>query len=39
MLMDCLEGNIGYDMGREVPPEYKQKVLDQLSEIHVSYHE
>lgn len=40
MLMDCLEGNVGMDLGMEIPPEYKQAFLSGLAKIHVSniYH-
>ena len=36
MLMDCLEGNVGMDLGMEIPPEYKQVFLSSLAKIHVS---
>jgi len=35
MLMDCLPGNVGMDLGMKVPLEYKQKFLRSLAEIHV----
>jgi hypothetical protein len=36
MLMDCLEGNVGMDLGMEIPPEHKQAFLNGLAKIHVS---
>lgn len=36
MLMDCLEGNVGMDLGMEIPPGYKQVFLSGLAKIHVS---
>lgn len=35
MLMDCLEGNVGMDLGMEIPPEYKETALSNLAKIHV----
>ncbi|PQE06257.1 aminoglycoside phosphotransferase protein [Rutstroemia sp. NJR-2017a BBW] len=35
MLMDCLEGNIGMDLGMELPPEHKKAFLSNLAKIHV----
>ncbi|KAF8850550.1 hypothetical protein BDZ45DRAFT_769962 [Acephala macrosclerotiorum] len=35
MLMDCLEGNVGIDLGMKIPPEYKQAFLSSLAKIHV----
>jgi hypothetical protein len=35
MLMDCLEGNVGMDLGLEIPPKFKQPFLDGLANIHV----
>lgn len=35
MLMDCLEGNVGMDLGMKIPPEYKQTFLSSLAKIHV----
>lgn len=37
MLMDCLEGNVGMDLGMEIPPKYKLAFLDVLAKIHVSW--
>lgn len=36
MLMDCLEGNVGMDLGMEIPPKHKQAFLNSLAKIHVS---
>jgi aminoglycoside phosphotransferase (APT) family kinase protein len=36
MLMDCLEGNVGMDLGMKIPTEYKQAFLSSLAKIHVS---
>ncbi|KAL7928818.1 hypothetical protein V8C35DRAFT_325628 [Trichoderma chlorosporum] len=36
MLMDCLEANVGMDLGMEIPPEYKQDFLSGLAKMHVS---
>lgn len=36
MLMDCLEGNVGMDLGMEIPPGYKQVFFSDLAKIHVS---
>lgn len=36
MLMNCLEGNVGMDLGMDVPPEHKQGFLSSLAKIHVS---
>jgi aminoglycoside phosphotransferase (APT) family kinase protein len=35
MLMDCLEGNVGMDLGMNIPPEYKHAFLSSLAKIHV----
>jgi len=35
MLMDCLEGNVGMDLGLSVPPEHKNSFLKRLANIHV----
>lgn len=35
MLMDCLEGNVGMDLGMSLPLEYKQVFLRGLAETHV----
>ncbi|KAF7510071.1 hypothetical protein GJ744_007175 [Endocarpon pusillum] len=35
MLMDCLEGNVAMDLGKEIPPESKQTALSDLAKIHV----
>lgn len=35
MLMDCLEGNVGMDLGMEIPPEYKETALSNLAKNHV----
>jgi len=37
MLMDCLEGNVGMDLGMEIPPKYKPTFLGALAKIHVSF--
>ncbi|KAK9788190.1 putative Aminoglycoside phosphotransferase domain-containing protein [Seiridium cardinale] len=34
MLMDCLEGNVGMDLGMQVPSEYKQSFFMGLAKIH-----
>jgi Phosphotransferase enzyme family len=36
MLMECLNGNVGMDLGMEVPPEHQQAFFKGLAEIHVS---
>lgn len=36
MLMECLNGNVGMDLGMEVPPEHQQDFFKGLAEIHVS---
>lgn len=36
MLMDCLEGNVGMDLGMMILPEYKQAFLSSLAKIYVS---
>ena len=36
MLMGCLEGNVGMDLGMMIPPKYKQAFLRSLAKIHVS---
>lgn len=35
-LMDCLEGNVGMDLGMEIPPAYKKSFFKELAKIHVS---
>lgn len=35
MLMDCLEGNVGMDLGMTIPPKSKQAFLSGLAKIHV----
>ncbi|CAD6446872.1 50f95ff2-3d3f-49b6-ad12-429a0b3eace0 [Sclerotinia trifoliorum] len=35
MLMDCLEGNVGMDLGMEVPQEYMQTFLNGMAKLHV----
>ena len=35
MLMDCLEGNVGMDLGMTIPPRSKQAFLSGLAKIHV----
>ncbi|KAM5356861.1 hypothetical protein ACJ41O_003507 [Fusarium nematophilum] len=35
MLMDCLEGNVGMDLGMTIPPNTKQAFLSGLAKIHV----
>lgn len=35
MLMDCLEGNVGMDLGTTIPPKSKQAFLKGLAKIHV----
>lgn len=37
MLMDCLDGNVGMDLGMSIPREYTETFLRQLARIHVSY--
>ena len=34
--MDCLEGNIGIDLGMMIPLKYKQAFLRSLVKIHIS---
>ncbi|TQN64165.1 hypothetical protein CSHISOI_11224 [Colletotrichum shisoi] len=36
MLMDCLPGNVGMDLGMKIPPLYKQNFLRRLAQIHAS---
>lgn len=36
MSMDCLQGNVGMDLGMSVPPQYKKAFLRELARIHVS---
>ena len=36
MLMDCLEGNVGMDLGMRIPLKYKQAFLSSLAKIHIS---
>ncbi|KAK4225785.1 hypothetical protein QBC38DRAFT_537588 [Podospora fimiseda] len=35
MLMDCLKGNVGMDLGMEIPPEFKKSFLNDLAKAHV----
>ncbi|TEA15774.1 hypothetical protein C8034_v002327 [Colletotrichum sidae] len=35
MLMDCLPGNVGMDLGMKVPPGFKPKFLRRLAQMHV----
>ncbi|KAK1966174.1 hypothetical protein LY78DRAFT_703131 [Colletotrichum sublineola] len=35
MLMDCLPGNVGMDLGMTIPRPYKQTFLRRLAQIHV----
>jgi hypothetical protein len=35
MLMECLSGNVGMDLGMEVPSEHQQTFFRDLAEIHV----
>ncbi|KAK1657037.1 hypothetical protein BDP55DRAFT_41921 [Colletotrichum godetiae] len=35
MLMDCLPGNVGMDLGMKIPPGYKQTFLRRLAQIQV----
>jgi hypothetical protein len=35
MLMDCLEGNVGMDLGMQVPSQSKASFFDELAQIHV----
>lgn len=37
MLMDCLRGNVGMDLGMKVPPNHKKKVLSRMAQIQVFY--
>lgn len=36
MLMDCLEGNVGMDLGMKVPAEHKKEFFGALARVHVS---
>lgn len=36
MLMDCMEGNVGMDLGMRVPANYKKAFFRALASIHVS---
>jgi len=36
MLMECLDGNVGMDLGMKVPPEHQQEFFKGLAEIQVS---
>jgi hypothetical protein len=38
MLMECLRGNVGMDLGIEVPPQHKEAFFNDLAKIHVSLH-
>ncbi|KAK0367855.1 hypothetical protein CLIM01_14789 [Colletotrichum limetticola] len=35
MLMDCLPGNVGMDLGMKIPPRYKQEFIRRLAQMHV----
>jgi len=35
MLMDCLEGNVGMDLGMEVPSDRKTSFFNKMAHIHV----
>ncbi|KAJ6092777.1 hypothetical protein N7486_008066 [Penicillium sp. IBT 16267x] len=35
MLMDCLRGNVGMDLGMEIPNFYKRSVLTKMAEIQI----
>ncbi|OHE90477.1 hypothetical protein CORC01_14228 [Colletotrichum orchidophilum] len=35
MLMDCLPGNVGMDLGMKIPPGYKPEFLRRLAQMHV----
>ena len=35
MLMDCLEGNVGMDLGMEVPSDRKTSFFNEMAHIHV----
>lgn len=35
MLMDCLRGNVGMDLGMKVPAEYKTTVFTSMAKVHV----
>lgn len=37
MLMDCLKGNVGMDLGMKVPPNHKQYVFSMMAQIQVFY--
>lgn len=37
MLIDCLKGNVGIDLGMEVPSIHKSYVIARMAEIQVSY--
>ena len=36
ILIDCLDGNVGMDLGMQIPPRHKQYFLKSLAKIHVS---
>lgn len=36
MLMECLEGNVGMELGMDVPSQHKQAFYNDLAKIHVS---
>lgn len=36
MLMDCPEGDVGMDLGMEVPPKHKQAFVENLAKMHIS---
>lgn len=35
MLMDCLKGNVGMDLGMKIPPGFKSSVFASLADVHV----
>lgn len=37
MLMDCLRGNVGMDLGMKVPPNHKKHVFSRMAQIQVFY--
>jgi aminoglycoside phosphotransferase (APT) family kinase protein len=36
MLMDCLDGNVGMDLGMQVPVKHQKSFFKSLAKIHVS---
>lgn len=36
MLMNCFEGNVGMDLGMEIPSAYKRSFLSDVAKLHVS---